>query len=1396
MSKDMKKILSLSIVSLILASILLGVIPSAIISVPLPPAGQGVKVIPLGTLSTNNGNFFTILVVINASSINTAGYSAANFGSAVANTLSSTQITLTITDTNGNPITTTSPNPVTIQFTTSTLVGYFYNDSTNPRNKLIFFLIFLNSNNPTSTLTNNGPVLSALGLPPSATVYDENGNQITLATALSGAGAGQMQVVGNGLLSSTPIWMNYLSNPNNIVNSGYELYAKVNTQVRDASGNVVATLSSLNTLILAPFVFYIFNPVNGQQAGVGRSLLNVTAIIGYALAAGQNPTDVLFQLTFSAPNVLIPFLQFANVTSLSPSQLTSGSQTTIFGGTGYIGPALPVYAQDGITSGLYPISGFYLPSTIKIGANTYTLQTTTSLTNDLSTSVAGPAINNPAAGIYILLVNSQSVGSSQTMTITLVTDTSVTSPYISTAPGTTLTISGVGSYKYLVVQYSGAAGTIYIAFPIKLISTLPSGNIRLSLTAVAYERIVMTQVGGNYTGFLMTTPNTPLSITGQAQGSYIETLAQSGTFFTLTATVGIGPFTSSYSMKILTNSTTIHYNNFSIIGLTPKLPNLNGVVATVYQEAVRLEVDPNLLGPLSLLVIAPSAMQFSGTTLSEITFASASNPILIAATPSQLPYTVNNANYPITFTLYVPSPLSYVALVQLGLWSLTTVVQVKAYWLGTHISAPPYSYNGGNVEAAINTQSFKAIISPPSPSQPNVPNILSLLCGSSPATFYFTSPDDVLYPASVTGSYNPSVVTVTFNPTTPLLPSSLQAVDITTPGPGSNDVTSINTFLQGTAVPFSGITVKVISGNNVIASASTSPASPPVYPDPFSFRYSFQLSVALGTTTSISIKPSNVISVAISPSQIANAKIQITFTTSDYAVYYDFPNQVNATITIQLPPATAQLLMPPVTSLASPYVNITYYEPYLSQPLTVILMNVLATNQVQLALVTGAGNIPVGNLTKITVILPGNVVKVIPLNSTNIQALFGNAGLEWQETSACTAQYRTYLNIEQLASILGLPSISALNGSILNVTVYDTISGKYVWNITKLLISGAKVNALSNVTVFHVLTARYIGAIEGVPVEIAYQVVQQPFINITVPDLAGYSASSLQVARIDIYGQQYPSGSPYTVSLVINATASNVKVYINNALTQTVPINAIPSISGTYGLFVGTPVTFSVEPGNINAPFGKLYVNIANASILLGNSSYFVRAPIQSINGTTVLATFMSKVVMTMKDSITGLTFNVTLYIKPVQIAPIRLSIVGEPIPITASDAQRVFYFYNKSIVLTTVGTTQYINLQLLSTIDYPFPFYIMTIVYPGKNVNPSSSKPLLVNFQTVVPSPVLPANTVVQVPVQLAGTTPLTVGYYTVVFVAVPYASVLAPPISDFPAFLVVTNVQVVQPS
>jgi hypothetical protein len=1412
----MNKILSLALISLFLASIVVGLIPAqGVISNPLPPQGQGIKVISLGSVSTSSGPHFAVLVVINASQINTGGYTPAQLGQAVTNTLSNTQITLTITDTSGNPIPTTSPNPVTIVFTTTTLKGYFYNDSTDPKQRMIFFIIFIDSNTAAGfdTLSDNSPVINALGISYSSTVYDQSGNEVTIGTtSLKGAAAGQMQVFGNGALYTQPIWMDYLSNPNNIITNNYELWVRVTSTVKDAAGNTVASLTSLNTLVLAPFVFYLFNPINGQQAGVGRSLLNVTAIIGYALAAGQTTTDVLFQLTFTAPTAVIPFLQFANVTSLSPSQLVSGSLTTIFDQPGYIGPTLPVYAQDGLSpSGLYPISGFYLPSQIVIGGTPYNLQPSVYLANSLSfpAGVINVNIINCPPSINVLLVNSKVHPAGQSLSLKWVCDASPSSPYITTTGGPVVAnVYGVAQpsgvlYQYLILIYSGP-GVIYIALPLKPVQQLPTGNIRLSLTTTAYERITMTQVGGNYTGFLMTTPNVPLLITGQAQGAYTERLEQSGSFYTLTSTITIGPFPSSFSMKISTTAGATYYTNFTLIGLTPELPNLVGLVGTVYQEAVRLDIDPSLSGPRSVLVPSPSAVQFVGTTLTEAQFGGASNPIIIAASPSQLPYIVTNANYPVGFALSVPSPLSYVAMVQLGLWSLTTVVQVKAFWLGQpSIVGSTYTYSTD--KPAVNMQTFRAIISPPQPLPASISlspsQILSIFCGQSPVTFKFRSPDDILYPAAVLGSYNPSPVTVIINTPVGLPPTfttGVPAISLSIPpGPGpigSNDVTSNNVFLQGSAVPFSGISVKVISGSgSVVASKVTMPSTPRVLPDPFAFTYSFTLNIALGSPTSISINPGNVISVALDPSVVSGAKIQVTFTTSDYAIYYDFPTQVNATVTIQLPAGTAQVLMPPVTSLANQYANVTLYNPYWSQPLTTIVMNVLNPGTVQLTLVTPQGNIYIGNITKISVKMPDGSVKVVSLTSQNVMALFGNAGQQLQETGACTGAYITYLNLDNLASILGLPSRSALNGSILNVTAYDVITGKYIYNTTLLLLSKSKINAVTNASVFHVLTARYVGPTQGIPVEIAFLVTKQPFFNITVPDLVSYSSSALQVSQIIINGKTFPGNQPYVVN--INIVGTSVMVYVNNNLVQTATIASAPTIPGISGTFVGSPFSFYVVPGNLDMPFGTLYLNISNASINLGNSSYFVRAPIQAVNGSVVLSAFSSQAQVVFKDVITGLTITVPFSINPVIEAPIRLSVIGQPLPLVTNPASRTFYFYTTPIVLAPVGASQYINLQLTTTLTYPFPFYIETIVYAGAKVNPSSpgSLPLLVNFQTVVPAggPFIPGN-VVQVPVQLAGTTPLKPGSYTVVFFAVPYASPVAPAISDYPTFLVISNVTV----
>jgi hypothetical protein len=157
---------------------------------------------------------------------------------------------------------------------------------------------------------------------------------------------------------------------------------------------------------------------------------------------------------------------------------------------------------------------------------------------------------------------------------------------------------------------------------------------------------------------------------------------------------------------------------------------------------------------------------------------------------------------------------------------------------------------------------------------------------------------------------------------------------------------------------------------------------------------------------------------------------------------------------------------------------------------------------------------------------------------------------------------------------------------------------------------------------------------------------------------------------------------------------------------------------------------------------------------------------------------------ITVQDPASGSTTTLKTYITAFNITPIRIAPVNIPVP--WPNANKVVEYVNTSYVLTP--TNQYIVIQVTSILNYTGKVYIVTVVTPGQNS--LTTAPLLVNFQTVAPVPVIGPGIVVQVPVQLSQIGALSSGYYTVRMFAVPFAG--GPVISLYPAQIVFTNVYI----
>ena len=621
--------------------------------------------------------------------------------------------------------------------------------------------------------------------------------------------------------------------------------------------------------------------------------------------------------------------------------------------------------------------------------------------------------------------------------------------------------------------------------------------------------------------------------------------------------------------------------------------------------------------------------------------------------------------------------------------------------------------------------------------------------------------------------------------------------------PGGMNITTSPSFSWGGNAPAPGTIVPL--GNkqfdvyvpNVLPSYNPATDVPtPNFNINVYVRYQFYMGTGANGMTinpGIYYGPQNTIIIILPPNMTVGTKITFWFAAGDYAVHYYFNKLIwNRTVTITVPNATLALKAPSTVPLYQTTVPIQIIEPYYAAPYPAQLS--IGTNTVTLIANTytlyGAtvspGMVGVGKIVSITITFSNGTTEKILLNGNNITALF-ESGV-FNENGNCTGTYNATLSIAGLMSILHLTSVSQLNGSTLTITYYDNIT--HETKSATIRFGGYSVAAPVNAkpaSIFYILTAKYINATYGTPVALAQSVAEQPYVSLNDTFLAKSlpgAIANLQVINVTIvdhYGNKY--------SIYYNSANGQTIVAINGKTVKSYQGNLLPTIPETApssGIFNGTPITLVInKPGTLytnGTVFnGTLAVILGGNTVTLGPATNFA-LPVYSFAGK--LFGYNSTMYITVQDPASGSTATLKTYITAFNITPIRIAPVTIPVP--WPNANKVVEYVNNSYVLTP--TNQYIVIHVTSIVNYTYTFYIATVVTPGKNS--LTTAPLLVNFQTVVPVPVIGPGIVAQVPVQFSQIGALSSGYYTVRMFAVPFAG--GPVISLYPAQIVFTNVYI----
>ena len=1409
----MNKVVSLSLVSVFLLSILVGYLP--VLSTQAASAGPQAYIVPISP------PYYVAFVVTNV-----------NLGSPQLSGLIGYELNQTL---NHTTVTVSLTNVLTGQSVSFTGKIVVYNKYTgkfdayySPAAQAVLIVFALNSTDPSISMSSVVyAVYRATGISLVNATYPyllnvTGGKVYTNGTAIM-VTAGDITNSSGYHLSN---WTYYNNMSSTALMQQYkdELTFSVNSQVYTATS--AAPLSaSASAILFAPIeIVNIYNQMmNNQPIGWGRSLINITI---------YNPLEsstslYVYQLNFTGPGPLTVYF-YPAVQIYSADQLYL--QKPEVGLFSFTGPGTGVkafnYTLVILSMNKYlTLQVFYNGG--KTGAEPFTIKSTASVmgaylfaitfssTSSNSTYEIWPTggsitFNGVSVPVYAVYVNS---------TAYALEIENVTWYYISTYSFTTETL---GPYK----------------FNLTLTSNLPLKPFPVvtQLQTAAYEEFTSsayTSVGGNdYSGPFFTTPPGASTVIGTYTLTGNATI---GKTYTTVYVTGFGTF-----KFVQLNTTALRTSVLGVLA-TPAYPVINGTSMTginieaetynytqsgieyacvnVYNStyySIMVGADNNLVLGGNPFVFTPFYGQYVKYT---------STPAVQIISPS-----------PMTFKLYVRPQYFYETLVNLGLWSNMTIVYVKGF---AKVNGQWYEMYG--------TSYFRAIIIPPSVQMSSV-TPSSFVCGNS-VWVNFNSPDDVLDTGLYNGQYALKVV-----PVLAQLPiGSVSGSALNTTAVYGITVTKVSTSyfigaqyvevpnvstINGTTDTFlitnypgisnytiqsnvpAGLTITGQLPNNVPLNWTTATPGlsniavivPNVLPTPMSgssvptpnFNISvylrYQVIYAAGAVSGqimpgIYYGPSNSIIVVTPPNLTVGSKVTISFASGDYAVQHYFTkNYWNRTVTITVPNATLVMKAPTMVPLYSLSVPIQIIEPYYAVPYPAQLQ--IGTNSVTLlanaynffGVTPMAYAVGVGKFVSIAIKFANGTTEKIYLAGNNVTKLFEGGVLN--ENGSCTGAYNATLSIQGLMAILHLTSVSQLNGSCLTITYYDNITHETA--TAKICFGAVSVVAPISIQpayIFYLLTAKYVNATFGYPVTLAQSVAVEPYVSVNDTFLAKSYAgavANLQVTNvtiIDHYGNKYV--------IYYNAASGTTNVMINGQVVQSFSGDLLPTIPETApntGIFNGTPITLVINmPGviykNGTVFNGTLAVELGTNVVTLGPATNFA-LPAFSFAGK--LFGYNSTMYVTVQDPITGSTATLKTYIAAYNITPIRIAPVTIPVPMPANASIKLQYVDNQPITLTP--TNQYIVIHVTSIINYTYVFYIATVVQPGKNA--TTTPPVLVNFQTVVPVPVIGPGIVAQVPVQFSQIGALGSGYYTITMFAVPFAG--GPVISLYPAKLVFTNVYV----
>ncbi|QXJ36457.1 glycosylated S-layer protein, SlaA [Saccharolobus shibatae] len=807
------------------------------------------------------------------------------------------------------------------------------------------------------------------------------------------------------------------------------------------------------------------------------------------------------------------------------------------------------------------------------------------------------------------------------------------------------------------------------------------------------------------------------------------------------------------------NSVEAIYNGMSIWVGFPQIVIKYEIKAYYYNETVQNNYVYQLKGKV-IETELNAAQQFSyGNTYKEPSFSnSLSSASSIVTYTNYGEATTNIFGTSLNFNVVMPmkfevDSLGYIYLVTFHIWGPSTTVTVSGQ------DPKGVSVSLGSFRAYIALPSFYTL--------PKTP-IAGLTCDNMYTLAQLSDVGSVLETSTANSNANNQTVIGPYD----LMSNAGLHVAI------YNGTKLVKSELLGllpneTTAPIT--TTVTLNGQTV---ALTYPSAPiAIYPVDLKFEPGFSYGVTTNVIYNTTI-PTYVVTVYMPLNYILHTKIVMWYVSPDYAAFYYYSStgqyQTN-NVTLTFANVTPELVMPQMFPVGKLYMPFGIYDPYY------VFFSSISVGPQSGVLEAVENGFNIGNITAITVELNGMNESVV-LSPSNVSKLLISTNLG--EVAQCSPLFETTLfNISALASLLGLPNPAALNGSYLYVTYHDVISGAYVTNKTLLIVGQFYVMSPTTPgSVEWILTAKYINATTGIPVEISYAVVQQPSAKVVDINAANASITQIQVTGVKIVSKYA------NVTIMYNPSNSSTIVYMNGKFVTSYGGNLISTLSqtSTFGVYYGPVVNLYVATSSLSSPNGTMYIVLGSHKVAVGTANLYTYTGYHF--GPYTALPLTSNVTFTVQDPVTHATVSGQTTLGAFNNTPIRLSPLGVSIPQTAQN--KVFYYYSTPLVLSP--TSQYIVLSVTSVISYSYPFYIETVSFLGSNVTTGTPVPGTPAFQTVY-SPSLGPGVVLQVPVQSYQFISLSSPSepHTVVMFAVPFAG--GPAISLYPTFLVYTNVTAV---